>query len=336
MLAARFLGHRRISVEEVPTPEITEPDQCMVRVMTCGICGTDRRMVAEPVVREEIMGHEAAGQVIAVGEGVSRVQVGDHVAVYNLIGCGDCRWCLQGKVTYCADTRGSVNGGFGGVLVAPERNLLPLPDEMDWVRACLFTDVLGTPHKAMRLAGVGEDDTVVVLGCGPIGLGAVLIAVAKGARVLAADALDYRLQAAESMGAEVVCNIERDEVTHVARDWTHWGADFAFDCTGSPGAALQALECLRPGGRALCVGANMHMEFSPWEYIISRDATLGGSWYLHHEDYYDCLELYRTGKVDPLSMVTHTVPIEEIARGFELFSERKDGCIKVVVMVCPR
>lgn len=336
MLAARFLGNRRISVEEVPTPRITEPDQCQVRVMTCGICGSDRRIVSQPGVREGIEGHEAVGQVMAVGEGVTRVHVGDHVAVYNLIGCGRCHWCLQGKITYCQDTQGSVNGGFGGVLVAPERNLLPLPADMDWVRAALFTDVLGTPHKAMRLAGVREGDTVVVLGCGPIGLGAVLIGAAQGARVMAVDTLDYRLRAAERMGAEVVCNAGSEDTVQAARNWTRWGADFAFDCTGAEGAAITALDCLRPGGKAMCVGANQHMEFSPWQHITSRDVSLGGSWYLHFEDFHACLELYRTTGLDPLAMVTHTVPIEEIAHGFDLFINRKDGCIKVVVLVCPR
>lgn len=336
MLAARFLGEGRIAVEEVPTPEITRPDDCQVQVMACGICGSDRRIVSQPVPPAGIMGHEAVGQVLAVGEGVTRVQVGDQVAVYGVIGCGRCHWCLQGRITYCESRQGSVNGGFAEVLVAPERALLPLPPDLGWVRAALFTDVLGTPHKAMRLAGVGAGDTVVVLGCGPIGLGAVLIGAAKGARVLAADTLDYRLAVAERMGAEVVCNAESEELVQAARDWTRLGVDCAFDCTGSPGAAITALDCLRPGGRAMCVGANQHMEFSPWQHIISRDTSLGGSWYLHYEDFQACLELYRSTGLDPLPMVTHTVPLEEIARGFELFMERKDGCLKVVVLVGSR
>jgi len=84
-------------------------------------------------VRAGIEGHEAVGQVMAVGKSVTRVHVGDHVAVYNLIGCGRCPWCLQGRITWCQDTQGSVNGGLGGVLVAPQRNLLPLPPDLDWV-----------------------------------------------------------------------------------------------------------------------------------------------------------------------------------------------------------
>ena len=336
MLAARFLGDRRISVEELPAPRIANPDDCLVRVMTCGICGSDKRVVSEPVARDEIMGHEVAGQVIEVGEGVSRVSAGDRVVVYNLIGCGQCPACLQGRITYCQDTRGSVNGGFGGVLVAPERNLLPLPDDIGWERGCLFTDVLGTPFKAMRLAGVREGDTVVVLGCGPIGLGAVQVGAAKGARVMAVDVLDYRLRAAQSMGAEVVHNAGSGDVPQAARSWTGTGADFAFDCTGSPEQTITALDCVRPGGRAMCVGANAHLEFSPWRHIISRDVTLGGSWYLHYEDYFACLELYRATGLDPLKMVTHRVPIEDIARGFDLFIDRVEDCIKVIVMVCPR
>lgn len=336
MLAARFLGNRRISVEEVPTPEISNPDDCQVRVMTCGICGTDKRIVSEAVVREGIMGHETAGQVIAVGDGVTRVSVGDRVVVFNLIGCGRCRWCLEGKITYCPDTQGSVNGGFGGMLVAPERNLLPLPDEMSYECGSLLTDVLGTPHKALRLAGLREEETVVVMGCGPIGLGTVQVATAKGARVMAVDLLDYRLRAAEEMGAETVCNAATEDVVAAAQAWTRWGADLALDCTGNPDATLTALDCLRPGGRAMCIGANQHMDFNPWQHIISRDTMLGGSWYLHHEDYFACLDLCRSTGLDPLRMVTHRVPIEDISRGFDLFIEQRDECIKAMVMVCAR
>ncbi len=336
MLAARYLGNRRISVEEVPDPIIGRPDECLVRVMTCGICGTDKRIVSEPMVREDIQGHEVAGQVVAIGEAVTGLSVGDRVVVYNLIGCGQCDYCQRGQITYCRNTHGSVNGGFGEMLVAPERNLLPLPDEISYERGCLLSDVLGTPHKAMRLAGLAAGDAVVVLGCGPIGLGAVQIGVARGARVMAVDMLDYRLEAAAGMGAAAVCNAGREDVAEAAYAWSGAGADLSLDCTGREGAALTALACLRPGGRAMCVGANRRMDLDPWKQIISRDVTLGGSWYLHHEDYYECVELCRPSGLDPLSMVTHTVPLEEIARGFDLFIDQRESCIKVIVSVCAR
>ncbi|MEA3400626.1 MAG: alcohol dehydrogenase catalytic domain-containing protein [Armatimonadota bacterium] len=333
MKAALFHGGRQVSVEDVPDPAIAAPDDCLVRVMVSGICGTDKRFFVAEEPTEGIMGHEAVGEVVAVGESVTGVGEGDRVAVYNLIGCGHCGYCRQGRFTYCREPRGSVNGGYGELLVAPERNLLPVPDWLDWERACLMTDVMGTPVKAVRIADVEEGDTVVVLGCGPIGLGTVQAAVARKARVMAVDPVEPRTEAARRFGAEVGCPATGEDAVSCAMEWTGVGADVAFDCTGAEGAAVTALECLRPGGTGMCVGANMQMTFSPWRHIISRDATLGGSWYLHLEDYAECLRLQRAGLIDPLPMITHRVPLEEIHSGFELCVDQPESCIKVVVMI---
>jgi len=331
MLAAWFEGSGTVSVRETPDPRIQAPDECLVRVAACGICGTDKRIFLALQPPGQVMGHEAAGEVVAVGDAVTTVAPGDHVAVYNLIGCGACPCCRQGRITWCAATRGSVNGGYGELLVAPERNLLRVPADLAWARACLLTDVLGTPMKAARIAPVSEGDRVVVLGCGPIGLGAVLVAVALGARVMAVDPLANRRALAARFGAEIGCDPGAADALEQVRAWTGPGADLSFDCTGAPGATLTALDCLRPGGTAMCIGANLEMSFSPWRHIISRDAKLGGSWYLHYEDFARCLALMRAGLLDPLPMVTHTVPLARIAHGFDLLINHPDECIKVLV-----
>lgn len=331
MLAAWFEGGGTVDVRELPDPSIEAPDQCLVRVASCGICGSDKRVFLAPQPPGQVMGHEAAGEVVAVGEAVTTVAPGDHVAVYAVIGCGECAYCRQGRITYCAARRGHLNGGFGELLVAPERNLLRVPAALDWVRACLLTDVVGTPMKGARLAPVGEGDRVVVLGCGPIGLGAVLVAVAMGARVMAVDPLANRRELAARLGAEAACDPDAADTVEQVRAWTGLGADISFDCTGAPAATLTALDCLRPGGTAMGIGANMEMTFSPWQQIISRDVRLGGSWYLHYEDFARCLALVQAGMLDPLPMVTHQVPLAEIARGFDLMLNHPDEAVKVVV-----
>ncbi len=333
MKAAIFRGDREIAIEERPDPRIEAADDCLVQVMACGICGSDVHPWASATPPDAVMGHEAVGEVLAVGEGATRVRPGDRVAVYGVRGCGECAHCLQGRITWCEDLRGSVNGGFGELLVAPERNLLALPDWVDWMRACLLTDVLGTPMKALRTADVGEGDTMVVLGCGPIGLGAVLIGVALGARVMAVDLLGYRLEVASRLGAEAVSSPDEESTVDAAKRWSGIGADFAFDCTGAEGVALTALDSLRLGGTAMCVGRNMHMDFSPWTHIIKRDVKLGGSWYLHYEDFDELLRLCRAGMGDPLPLITHRVPLEEIGRGFEVFARHEDRAVKVVVLM---
>jgi len=336
MKAAVFHGGERVTVEDVPDPAIGAPDECLVRVEVCGICGSDKHFFVAPEPTEGVMGHEVAGEVIAVGDGVTRVRVGDRVAVYAVRGCGECAYCRQGRITYCTDPRGSLNGGYGELLVAPERNLLRLPDAMDIERGCLMADVVGTPMKAARLAPVREGERVVVLGCGPIGLGAVLVAVAMKARVMVVDLLANRLAMARRLGAEVACDARGQDTVEAVHAWTGVGADVAFDCTGAEGAAIAALACLRPGGTAMCIGANMQMSFSPWRQIISRDARLGGSWYLHLEDFAEAVRLWAAGLLDPLPMVTHRVPLAEIERAFELVVRRPEECVKVIVNVGAR
>ncbi len=333
MKAGIFRGNGEIAIEERPDPTIEAADECLVRVMACGICGTDRHIYSQPEPPESIMGHEVVGEVVEIGEGSTRLSPGDRVAVYNLIGCGECANCRRGRITWCENPRGSVNGGFGELLVAPGGNLLGLPGRLDWMRACLMTDVFGTPMKAIRTAGVGEGDTVVVLGCGPIGLGVVQIAIARGAPVMAVDPLDYRRTLALSLGAEVASDPCEASTVPAAREWSLRGADFAFDCTGAEGLALTALDSLRPGGTAMCVGRNMQMDFSPWAHIISRDVKLGGSWYLHYEDFAELLRLWRAGMIDPLPLITHRVPLEDMRYGFDVFSEHRDGAVKVVVLI---
>lgn len=331
MLAAWFEGGGTVTVRETADPSIQAPDECLVRVAACGICGSDKRIFLAPQPPAEVMGHEAAGEVIAVGDAVTTVAPGDHVAVYAVIGCGECACCRRGQITYCPARRGHLSGGFGELLVAPERNLLHVPPDLDWLRACLLTDVLGTPMKAARLAPVGEGDRVVVLGCGPIGLGAVLVAVALGARVMAVDPLANRRTMAGRLGAEVACDPGAADTVEQVRAWTGLGADLSFDCTGDPHATLTALDCVRPGGTAMGVGANMEMTFSPWRHVISRDVKLGGSWYLHFEDFARCLAFVQAGMLDPLPMVTHTVPLAGIARGFDLMLSHPDEAIKIIV-----
>lgn len=333
MKAAILHGNRKITIEERPDPRIERPDDCLVRVMACGICGSDVHPWAAPQPPSAIMGHEAVGEVLEVGEGATRVRSGDRVAVYAVLGCGECAYCRQGRITWCEDIRGSVNGGFGELLAAPERNLLALPEWIDWMRAGLLTDVLGTPMKAIRTAGVRDGDTVVILGCGPIGLGALQVAIALGARVLAVDLLDYRLALARKLGADAICNAGEESAVDAAKRWTGVGTDFAFDCTGVEGQAVTALESVRPGGTAMCVGRNMQMDFSPWTNIISRDRKLGGSWYLHYEDFDELLSLCRAGMLDPLPLISHRVPLEEIARGFEVFAGHEDEAVKVVALL---
>lgn len=333
MKAPLFLGQRQIEVAEVDDPVLQRPDEVMVRVVRSGICGSDQSLYLNPGRKPGVHGHEAAGIVVEVGEGVRDRQPGDRVVVYDVIGCGQCRYCRQGQFTYCPDRAGSVGGGFGELLVAPERNLIPLPEDVPFDRGCLLSDAFGTPAKAARKVGVGPDDTVAVFGCGPIGLNAVQVARAYGASIIACDLIDYRLEAARELGAQHVLNGGRCDPVAAIRDLTDLGADKSIECSGSPLAERQALECLRPAGRAVFVGECGKLEISPSEHLIRRDVEIMGSWYIHLNDFVTNLALMADTGADPLRIVTHRVALEDIAAGFAAFCDRREGCLKVIVSV---
>ncbi|MGD8237980.1 MAG: zinc-binding dehydrogenase [Armatimonadota bacterium] len=329
--AAAFVGQRQVEIRDVPAPDIVAPDDVQVRVIRSGICGSDKRLYLAEGEKPGIHGHEAAGIVAAVGEGVTRVREGDAVVVYDVIGCGECEFCLRGQFTYCGQRKGGVSGGFGELLVGPERNFIRVPESMSFDRACLMSDCFGTPAKAARRVGVSAGETVAVFGCGPIGLNAVMAAKAYGARVIAVDPIQYRREAAGSVGADHAIDAESGGPVRQIQEITGGGADKSMECSGSPEAERQCMECLRPAGSAVFVGECGKLELSPSTDLIRRDITVMGSWYMHLSDFPANMRLCDTTAADPLRIVTHMPPLDEIESGFAAFCDRQQRCLKVIV-----
>jgi len=331
MKAARFVGPEKIELVELPDPTPGE-GEVLVRVVYSGVCGSDRRLWEEGQKGDEVQGHEPAGVVEAVGPGVRRVKPGDEVAVHNVVGCGQCDYCASGSYVYCADKRGAVNGGYGELLVAPERNLVPLPRWFGLDRGCLLVDLLGTPFRAVKRAGVAEGQTVVVFGAGPVGAMTVQCAAARGARVISVEPIAYRREVALAQGAETALDPEQGDVAQAVRELTRGGADVALECSGNPQAELAALRCVRPEGRVVFVGENHEpLPLVPSRDFIRRGTQVLGSWYSHLGDVPEMIRLVERGKLDPLRLVTHRVEIEDIAQGFAAFFSRAEGCVKVIV-----
>lgn len=334
MKAALFVGKRQVEIVETDPPQIQNPDDVLVEVVSCGICGSDQGLFLNDGPKVGVHGHEAAGRVAAVGPEVTRWKVGDRVVVYAVVGCGHCAYCLQGKFTYCPQRPEGIQGGFGEYLVAPERNLMSMPDNMPFDRGCLMSDCFGTPAKAVRRIGVGEGDAVAVFGCGPIGLNAVMVAAAYGAQVIAVDLIQYRLEAAQRLGAQHVVNASESDPVREIRALTGGGADRAVECSGNSRAEKQSIEALRPAGRAVFVGECGRLDISPSSDLIRRDIEVMGSWYIHLADFYENVRLCEDTAADPLRVVTHKVCLEDIAEAFRVFCDREDHCLKAIVKLC--
>jgi threonine dehydrogenase-like Zn-dependent dehydrogenase len=312
----------------VPDPQPKEAE-VLVAVRACGICGSDAGLWTQPGPKPGVHGHEIAGVVERCGPGVERWKAGDRVAVMAVVGCGTCPDCLRGRANYCASGPRGLAGGFGELMAAPERCLVPVPDDIPFEVACLLTDCVGTPARAVRRSGAGPDDLAAVFGCGPIGLMAIQVLRAAGSMPIAVDSVEYRLAAAIECGAAHTVSALNGDAAETIRRLSGAGAHLAFECSGQAGK--QALACVRPGGRVAFVGECGHLDVSPSEDFIRRQVEAFGSWYITRSDYFSNIDLVRSGRVRPEAVITHRLPFDQIARGFDLFCGRKDGCLKVVL-----
>lgn len=328
MKAAVFHDREDVRIEDLPTPS-PRPGEVLVRNMVCGICGSDKSLWQDPGPKPGLQGHEAAGVVAEVGRGVTGLHVGDHVAVTVVTGCGVCLECQRGRFNYCREAPQVSMGGYAEYQAVLERMALPLPDGMPFEVGCLLTDAVGTPARAIRRSGLQPGDSAAVFGCGPIGLFAVYVLRAFGARVIALDAVPYRLEAARALGADFVVDVSAEAPADAVRQITGSGADYSFECSGQ--AQKEAMAAVRAGGRVAIIGEAPRVELSPSEDLIRRSIEVFGSWYLTREDYWLNLELVERGLIDPARLITHVIPFGEIARAFDIVCNKREQVVKAVL-----
>lgn len=328
MKAAIFPEPKCVQLKEVPIPQ-PGVGEVLLKTKACAICGSDKWLWQSGYQKfEDIQGHEGAGEVVQCGPGVTRFKPGDRVAILCIVGCGKCRECLSGNPTFCEEAW-CVTRQYAEYSVVPERSLVPVPDDIPFELACLITDSMGTPARAVLRSEAGEGDLAAVLGCGPIGLNCIQLLRAANVAVVAVDPEGYRREMALQLGAYAAFDPTQGDVVERIYELTEGGADFAFECSGKAGR--EALRAARRGGTVAFVGECPTLQISPSDDFLRRQIELFGTWYLSEADYYENINLVRAGRVDPRRIVTHTLPFAEIARGFELFVEHKEKCIKVVL-----
>lgn len=328
MLAVRFLGQNRISLDQVPTPEPRGRD-VVVRIKSAAICGTDREALEGPG-QKTIPGHENAGEVVAVDK-PARLRVGDRVAINCHVTCGSCVHCLRGDLYFCEDLEAigfEWDGGFAEYLLVPEACCHPLPDDVSFEVGSLLVDMLGTPFRGGKRANLLPGDRVAVWGAGPIGLGALMVASWLGARVASVDLSDRRLEMAKSLGAELVLNPDRDDVLAALASWTQGrGIDAAFDCVGSQRVAEQGLAALKQRGKLVVVGVSHELVLNPWRDLICRELTVFGTRNFNTTEFDEMVALVQRG-LPVEQTVTHRFPLSEADTAFELF--RSGDCGKIL------
>jgi 2-desacetyl-2-hydroxyethyl bacteriochlorophyllide A dehydrogenase len=342
MRAVTFQAPGEVRVEEKPDPEVGAPDDALVRVEESGICGSDLHIFhgRVPVERGFTIGHEFVGTVLAVGDGVERVAVGDRVLGCFHVACATCTACLRGDYHRCEHGRtfghgshlGDLQGAQAELLLAPRANLTlrKVPEGVSDEVALFAGDVMGTGYHSIIHAGVTAGDTVAVLGLGPVGLCAVQAAgVAGAARVFAIDSVEQRLAMAERFGA-VPVHFEQEDPKGVVRTATGGrGVDVVVDAVGDPGPLAMAVSLARDAGVVSGIGAYAGKGEVPLglAWLKCLDLRLGLANVIAHVD--RVLGLIEAGKLDPAPLVTHRMKLDEAERAYELYDARE--ALKIVL-----
>ncbi|MEW5958409.1 MAG: alcohol dehydrogenase catalytic domain-containing protein [Chloroflexota bacterium] len=265
MLAAIFEGEGKLVVREAPVPTIRTPQDVLVKVEVCGICGTDIRFLAVPPLIQAkkgvILGHEYTGQVIEVGEGVRQFQPGDRVAVIPDLPCGYCRFCAEGRPNLCenmASIGGDMDGGFAHYALAPAKGLYKISPDLP-VEEGAFIELLSCVMGGVQKAALLPGEDVVIIGAGPAGLVYLKVFKAAGAgKVIMADISPWRIDFARQAGADLVINPREQNLAEAVRAVTSGGAHVVVDAVGSEVTA--AMSVARKGGRIIVFGEDHRAE----------------------------------------------------------------------------
>jgi 2-desacetyl-2-hydroxyethyl bacteriochlorophyllide A dehydrogenase len=342
MRAVTFQAPYEVRVDERPEPELSARDDAIVAIDATGVCGSDLHIYHGRVKIEPgfTIGHEFVGTVIAAGDGVNRVAVGDRVLGTFHTACGSCFFCLRGTYQKCDHARTFGHGELLGSLqgTQAERALVPhanmtlrkVPDGVSDDVALFAGDVMGTGYHAISAGGVRPGDSVAVLGLGPVGLCAVQIAVAAGAGpVVAVDSVEQRLELARSFGAIPVHLTEESPRDVVKAVTSRRGIDVAVDAVGHPDALDLAIRMARMAGTVVPIGVyaepcEVHMGLV---WLKALTLTGGPANVIGHVD--RVLGMLQSGTLDPSPLVTHHMPLDDAADAYEIYDRRE--ALKIVL-----
>ncbi|WP_040030623.1 zinc-dependent alcohol dehydrogenase [Staphylococcus cohnii] len=380
MKAVTYQGHKNMEVREVHDPIIEESTDAIIKITASGICGSDLHLYHQGDLFMDpgfVIGHEPMGIVEEVGKDVKTLKKGDRVVIPFNIGCGDCFYCNNEMESQCDNSNPSPaswkmdNGGLFGFdgmhgnhwggqaeyLRVPfaDFSSFKVPDsDLKDEQVLFLSDVVPTAYWSVEHAGVKSGDTVIVLGCGPIGLMAQKFAKLKGAeRVIAIDNIEHRLNHAKKFnGAEVYNFSKEDNIGKLLHESTRGGADVVIDCVGMDGQIAQddleissnsaqrgnispiitAAESVRKFGTIQLTGIyGTPADNFPIDLIFNRDVQVksGQAPVIHQMP--KLYEMIKNEVFDPTEIITHTLPLEDASQAYDIFDQKKDNNIKVIL-----
>jgi 2-desacetyl-2-hydroxyethyl bacteriochlorophyllide A dehydrogenase len=333
MKSAVLHGPRSLRVQAAPAPE-PAAGEALVRVAIAGLCGTDYSIFSgeRSVGYPRVMGHEFVGRVDAVGSGVTTPRVGDRVAVEPNYSCGACPLCREGNRNLCLTRTAigiDVDGCFAELVCVPARCCWPAPTGVA-DEDLMVTEPLAVVVRAVARAHVRSGEATAVVGAGTLGLLAVQVLRARGARVLAVSRSARRLALARELGAEAThASAEGAPLEDVARDFSQReGVDCVVETAGTAEAVADALRLVRPGGRVVLTG--LPHEPTPVRFfsVVRREISILGSM-IYQDEFAEAMQLVAAGQVRTRPLITHHFALDEIERAFAV--HREPSSIKIAL-----
>ena len=329
-----FKGEGRLEYEDRPIPYPEQPEDVLVKIEACGICGTDLNVLAVPPAHQAppgiIIGHEGTGVVEEVGSGVTSLKVGDRVVIAPRMTCGECDYCRRGLDNQCNNYRSigtTVDGAFAPYLRAPQSALFKISAEVPSDDAIFFEPLACAVGAAVR-APFQAGDNVAIIGAGPMGLTFAQLYRTLGAgKIIIADIAPFRLDFARKIGVDKAVNPKDTALPQAVLDMTGIGADLVVDAVGNQ--MNTAIQLARRGGNAILFGLRPHDNPPVSQYTITRyDLTLHGT-FVGLKPFVQTIKLLESGRIKPSDLITHRVPLTELAKGVELM--RSGQAMKVIV-----
>jgi threonine dehydrogenase-like Zn-dependent dehydrogenase len=344
MLAAYLPGNSTVELKEidVPTPG---PNQVLIKMKSSGICGSDIKYIYHKHMgsREKrtaymnvVAGHEPCGQIVGLGPNCRHFKEGDRVVVYHISGCGFCPSCRKGHPISCTDlTLRSAygwqrDGGHEEFLVADEKDLIHLPDSLSYDDGCFISCGVGTAYEGVLRADVSGSDSVVVVGLGPVGLAALMIAKGRGAKkVIGVDVQASRVEEARRLGLTDAGFVASAETLRQIMELTKGGANVALDCSGAAQGRLLALQSTAVWGRCVYIGEMGDVQFDVSEDLLHQQRSIIGSWVTSLYNMEQCCGDLDDWGYHPHDIVTHRFALADAGKAYAVMAEGK--CGKVVI-----
>jgi L-iditol 2-dehydrogenase len=344
MMAAVYRGVNDIRLETVPVPKIGA-SELLLRVHTCGICGTDLKKIATGShSAPRIFGHETSGEIAAVGEGVREFKVGDRVVVFHHIPCGQCYYCRHKTFAQCETykkvgcTAGfePAGGGFAEYVRVMDwivrRGTVPIPDDVSFEQAC-FVEPVNTCMKGIETLSLQDGETVLVLGQGPIGIILGRLAQRAGATVITSDLYPQRLTISKTYGLGSSIDASRADVVKTVRELTEGrGADAVILAVGGNGLIRSAMDAVRPGGRVLLFAQTARGETTIDPAAICVDEkTLLGSYSASVELQVESVRFVMSREMDLQRLISHRFSLASSVEALNLAARPQPDSMKIVI-----